>query len=213
MHIGVVNAAKIVNMQSNAKLLESVLDSDVIFADGMSVVWAGRLLGQPIVERIAGIDLMHGILRRGNSDGYRIYCFGATQEVIDKVAAEIARKYPGVILAGARSGYFADSDEAGIAEQIRLANADVLFVGITSPKKEVFLSQWSGVMQVPVTHGVGGSFDVMAGKVKRAPEWWQRHGMEWLYRVLQEPGRLWKRYLITNIKFANLVLRSRFQRR
>ena len=206
MDIGVVNAAKIVNMQRDSELSEAVLSSDEIYADGMSVVWASRMLGTPLPERIAGIDLMHGILQRGQAHGYRIFCLGATKEVSDLVCRKFSDGYPGTVIVGARDGYFRSDEEEELAQSIRRAKVDVLFVAITSPKKERFMAQWSSVMQVPVVHGVGGSFDVVAGVVKRAPVSWQRLGLEWLYRVFQEPRRLWKRYLVTNLKFLWLVI-------
>lgn len=209
-HVGVVNAAKIVDMQRDPHLRNAVLDSDVIYADGMSVVWASRMLGRPLPERIAGIDLMHGILQRGQARGYRVFCLGATQEVSEIVCRKFSDAYPGTVIAGASNGYFRREEEADIAESIRRAKVDVLFVAITSPKKERFMARWSSVMQVPVVHGVGGSFDVVAGVVKRAPVAWQRMGLEWLYRVLQEPGRLWKRYLTTNFLFLCLLIRERY---
>lgn len=206
LKIGVVNAAKLVNMRRSQALGDAVMDSDVIFADGMSVVWASRILGKPLSARVAGIDLMYGILERGATRGYRIFCLGATGLVVDKVAQSFQEKYPGVTIVGARNGYFPDSEAQQVAEEIRDARADVLFVAITSPKKEQFMAQWAQVMNVPVVHGVGGSFDVEAGLVERAPESWQRLGLEWLYRVKQEPGRLWKRYLVTNSLFLMMII-------
>lgn len=210
MNIGVINAAKIVNMERDSELSEAVLSSDEIYADGMSVVWASRMLGTPLPERIAGIDLMHGILQRGQAHGYRIFCLGATKEVSELVCSKFSDGYPGTVIVGARDGYFRSDEEEELAQSIRRAMVDVLFVAITSPKKERFMAQWSSVMQVPVVHGVGGSFDVVAGVVKRAPVSWQRLGLEWLYRVVQEPRRLWKRYLITNVMFLRLLIRERF---
>ncbi len=211
LDIGVVNAAKIVNMSKNPELADAVLASDEIYADGMSVVWASKLLGDPLPERVAGIDLMHGIMKHGQTKGYRVFCLGATQEVLDIVLERFSEMYPGTIIAGSRNGYFGPDDEEEIALSVRSSRADVLFVAITSPKKEQFMSRWSDVMQVPVIHGVGGSFDVVAGVVERAPESWQRLGLEWLYRVKQEPRRLWKRYLITNAVFLTLIIRELFR--
>ena len=130
---------------------------------------------------------------------------GATDEVLDKTVARMEADYPGVSIVGRQHGYFAAGEDEAIAQRIAGARPDVLFVAMTSPRKENFLARWSGLMGVPVCHGVGGSFDVMAGKVERAPESWQRLGLEWLYRVKQEPRRLWKRYLITNMLFCALV--------
>ena len=206
IQIGVVNAAKIVNMRRNPLLREDVLSSDLILADGMSVVWASRILGRPLPERVAGIDLMMGMLQRGNERGYRVYCLGATDEVSDAVSSRIAKDYPGVVVAGRRNGYFKENEEEKVAEDIARSRSDILLVAITSPKKEKFLAKYSEKIGVPVCHGVGGSFDVMAGKVERAPEKWQRLGLEWLYRLKQEPLRLGRRYLETNTLFCGMLV-------
>lgn len=203
--VGVVNAAKIVNMRRSAGLDDSVRMADVVLADGMAVVWAARLLGRRLPERVAGIDLMHALLARGSERGWRFYCLGATQEVLDKAALAIAQRYPGAVIAGRHHGYFTQADEARVADDIAQARPDVLLVAMTSPKKEEFQARWAEHMAVPVCHGVGGSFDVLAGKVKRAPRLLQRLGLEWFYRVWQEPGRLWKRYLVTNCLFCWLL--------
>ncbi len=208
LRIGVVNAAKIVNMRRDTLLGEDVLSSDIILADGMAVVWASRAVRRPLPERVAGIDLMHGMLERGNSRGYGVYCLGATDEVLDKTIAQIAKDYPGVRVVGRANGYFTSADEPKVAAAIAESGADILLVAMTSPKKENFLGKWGKDLNVTVCHGVGGSFDVMAGKVQRAPELWQRLGLEWLYRVKQEPGRLWRRYLVTNTLFVVAVARE-----
>ena len=211
LQIGVVNAAKVVNMYRNPALGADVLSSDAIFADGASIVWASHLLGSPLPERVAGIDLMMEMLAHGNQHGYRVYLLGASEEVSAKVAENIGHDYPGVIVAGRRNGYFKEHEDEAIANDIAAAKADILFVAITSPKKEQFLARWSARINVTVCHGVGGSFDVYSGKVKRAPLGWQRLGLEWLYRLLQEPGRMWKRYLVTNSLFCWLVVKEFFQ--
>jgi N-acetylglucosaminyldiphosphoundecaprenol N-acetyl-beta-D-mannosaminyltransferase len=206
LQIGVVNAAKIVNMRRDPLLREDVLTSDLILADGTSVVWAGRLLGVALPERVAGIDLMHAMLRRGEARGWRFFLLGATPEVLAAAVGRIHAEHPSVVVSGCSHGYYAPEEEEGVAEAIRTARPDILLVAMTSPKKERFLARWSGRLDVPVWHGVGGSLDVLAGKVRRAPEAWQRLGLEWLYRVKQEPRRLWKRYLVTNSIFCAMVL-------
>jgi N-acetylglucosaminyldiphosphoundecaprenol N-acetyl-beta-D-mannosaminyltransferase len=212
MHIGVVNAAKIVNMHRNKVLMEDVLSSDIILADGAAVVLASKILRKPLPERVTGIDLMYGIFEDGNKYNYRVYCLGATEEISERVAQEISNKYPNLILAGRRNGYFSEDEEESIVTEIKESNADVLLVAMTSPKKENFLARWNTTMNVPVIHGVGGSFDVMAGKVERAPEMWRRLGLEWLYRVKQEPRRLWKRYLVTNTLFIWMLTKELFSK-
>lgn len=208
LRIGVVNAAKIVNMERDPILGEDVRSSHLILADGMAIVWASRLLRKPLPERVTGIDLMYRMLQAGSAKGYRVYCLGATDEVLQKVVQRIGEEYPGVTVAGFRNGYFTAGQEAEVAEEIAAAKPDILLVAMTSPKKEMFLAKWSQQLSIPVCHGVGGSFDVMAGKVQRAPELWQRLGLEWLYRVKQEPRRLWRRYLVTNLLFLRMVARE-----
>jgi N-acetylglucosaminyldiphosphoundecaprenol N-acetyl-beta-D-mannosaminyltransferase len=190
-----------------------VLASDVILADGIAVVWAARLLGAPLPERVAGINLMAGILRRGQGRGYRVFCLGASDDVLQRTVARMAARFPRVRIVGSHNGYFTEHEEEAVAQAIAEARPDVLFVAMTSPRKEMFLARWSKRLAVPVCHGVGGAFDVVAGKVRRAPIGWQRLGLEWLYRVLQEPGRLWRRYLVTNTLFCGLVLRALLRQR
>jgi N-acetylglucosaminyldiphosphoundecaprenol N-acetyl-beta-D-mannosaminyltransferase len=208
LDIGVVNAAKVVSMQTDKELAHSVLSSDVIFADGQSLVWAAGIQGKKLPERVAGIDLMQALLERGSKVGYRIYCLGAEEWVICKVAQIIAERFPGVQLVGTRNGYFRPDEEPSIAQAIHDSGADILFVGMSSPYKENFMARWGDFMNVTVTHGVGGSFDVFAGKVRRAPRFMQRLGLEWLFRMLQEPGRLWHRYLTSNVAFLRMLARS-----
>ena len=117
-------------------------------------------------------------------------------------------RHPELKIAGTRSGYFSDEQSLEVATEIRESEATMLFVGISSPKKEIFLARHGNQLGVAVCHGVGGSFDVVAGKTQRAPELWQRLGLEWLYRLLQEPRRMWKRYLVTNTVFIGLVARA-----
>ncbi len=206
--LGVVNVAKLVNSRKNSQLKASVADADVVLADGAGVVWLSRWTGDPLPERIAGIDVMYRLFERADEKHYRVYFLGAKPKVVQEVVAYVERKYPGVQVAGFRDGYFKEEESADVAEAIRESKADILFVAMTSPKKENFLSRWSSTMDVPICHGVGGSFDVVAGVVKRAPLWMQRLGLEWLFRVMQEPRRMWKRYLVTNSIFIWLAIKE-----
>lgn len=210
--VGVVNAAKIVHLRSDPLLRESLLACDVLLADGQSVVWASRLLGQPLPERVAGIDLFEQLLARADRDHRSVYLLGATPSVLAAVERAIETRWPGARVAGSRDGYFDASASDEVAADIAASGADMLFIAMPSPKKEIFLGTYGAMLGVPVLHGVGGSFDVVGGITKRAPERWQRWGMEWLYRVLQEPGRLWKRYLTTNTAFVLLLIRERIRR-
>lgn len=205
----VVNAAKLVNMQDDEELYQSVVESDIINADGMAVVWAAGILGKPLPERVAGVDLMQELIILASEKKYKIFFFGGREEVVSEVVKKYESVFGKEIIAGYRNGYFKKEEEANIAGQIAESKADILFVAISSPTKEIFLNTYKNQLKVPFIMGVGGSFDVVAGKVKRAPTWMQKSGLEWFYRFLQEPGRMWKRYLVTNSLFIYYVLKER----
>src|SRR6266446_3472359 len=160
LQIGVVNAAKLVYMRRDPNLRTDVLSCELILADGVPVVWASRLLGRPLPERVAGIDLMYGMLRRGNENGYRVYCLGASEDVLVTAVGRITADYPLVKMVGHHHGYFTGREEPGLVAGIANAKPDILLVGMSSPKKERLLAQWADQLGVPVCHGVGGSFDV-----------------------------------------------------
>lgn len=207
-YIAVVNAAKLVKMRGDKELRQSILAADIVGADGVPVVWASWLLGSPLPGRVNGTDLMMELLEKGDQHGYRIFFFGARSEVLDRVLDVVRTDYPGVKMAGSRHGYFTKDEEWDIVRQIRDSHADILFIAFGTPKKELWIKDYLQAMQVPVVHGVGGSFDILAGVIPRAPQWMQRYGLEWLFRLLQEPRRLWQRYLYTNTQFVLLVLRE-----
>lgn len=207
----VVNAAKLVNMQEDEELYQSVVDSDIINADGMAVVWAAGFLGTPLPERVAGVDLMQELVILASKKNYRIFFFGGREEVVKEVVRKYTNVFGKEIIAGYRNGYFNKDEEPNIAAQIAESKADILFVAISSPTKEIFLNTYKERLKVPFIMGVGGSFDVVAGKVKRAPLWMQKSGLEWFYRFLQEPGRMWKRYLVTNSLFLYYILKERIK--
>lgn len=203
--LGVVNASKVIELRRNPLLRNSLLECDLLLADGQSVVWASRLLRRPLPERVAGIDIFERLLALAHEEGRPIALLGAQPKVLASLEAVIARKYPGLRIAYSHHGYFNATEADGIAEGIRQSGADMLFIGMTSPKKEIFLATYGASLGVSVLHGVGGSFDVMAGLTRRAPLGWQKAGLEWAYRVLQEPRRLWWRYLSTNSGFIRLT--------
>lgn len=210
LHHVVVNAAKLVKMQEDAQLRESIVGCDLINADGQAVVWAARMLGKSLPERVAGVDLMQNLVALAHERNYKIFFFGAKEEVVTEVVKRYSERYSPDIIAGYRNGYYSKEEEPDIARQIGESGADILFVAITSPKKEIFLNTYKSVIQIPFVMGVGGSFDVVSGKTKRAPQWMQKTGLEWFYRVLQEPGRMWKRYLVTNTKFIGMLIKAKW---
>ena len=203
----VVNAGKIVLMQRDKELYDSVCSADIITADGQAVVWASKMLGARLPERVTGIDLMYELVKLAHDKKYKIFFFGAKEDVVKEVQKRFTTMYSSDIVAGYRNGYYQDGEEDSIAEQINISGADILFIAISSPKKEIFLSKYKRELEkVSFTMGVGGSFDVVAGKTRRAPKWMQQTGLEWFYRFIQEPRRMWRRYLVGNTKFILLVL-------
>lgn len=205
----VVNAAKLVHMQKDKELHGSVVSSEIINADGQAVVWASRFLMQPLPQRVAGIDLMQNLVKLAYKKNYKVFFFGAKEEVVSEVVSYYSEIYSSDIIAGYRNGYFKKEKEKNIAYEIANSGADILFVAISSPTKEIFLNQYKDIINTPFIMGVGGSFDVVAGKVNRAPKWMQKYGLEWFYRFSQEPRRMWKRYLYTNSMFIWLVLKEK----
>jgi N-acetylglucosaminyldiphosphoundecaprenol N-acetyl-beta-D-mannosaminyltransferase len=203
----VVNVAKLVNAQTDALLAASVRACDIINIDGMGVVWGARVLGHDVRERVAGVDLFAKLLEVAAHRGFPVFLLGAKAEIVDEVARRSVQSHPELKIAGFHHGYFWD-DEREIVEKIRGSGARMLFVAITSPKKENFINRWRDELGVDFVMGVGGTFDVVAGKVRRAPLWVQRAGMEWLFRVAQEPKRMAKRYFVTNSKFSVMLTRA-----
>lgn len=206
----VVNVAKLVNMRSDPELFDSVNSCDIINIDGMGVVWGARFLGNKVPERIAGVDLFNELLAMSAQNGFSIFLLGAKEDIVSQTAYTVQKTHPNLKIAGYHHGYFWD-DEAALVAKVRASGAQLLFVAITSPKKENFINRWRDQLGVDFVMGVGGTFDVVAGKVKRAPKWMQDYGLEWLYRVIQEPRRMWKRYLTTNCKFAVLLLKAKLK--
>jgi N-acetylglucosaminyldiphosphoundecaprenol N-acetyl-beta-D-mannosaminyltransferase len=211
--VGMVNAAKVMSMRRDDELRRAVTGCGMVLPDGQSVVWASRLLRTPLPERVAGVDLFVRLLAEAARRAYRVYFLGAQADVLVCLLAEVRCSYPGLVVAGAHDGYFSPGEDPAIAAEIKESAADLLFVGMSSPRKELFLSRWGPHTGVKVAHGVGGSFDVLAGLTRRAPLWWQHHGLEWLYRTLQEPARLGRRYLTTNASFIALVTRELIRQR
>lgn len=208
----VINAGKVVSMQNDKQLYESVVTCDLINADGQSIVWAARFLGKKIPERVAGADLMQELVKLAYQKKYKCFFLGAKEEIVRKVVDIYKNKYNSEIIAGYRNGYFTKSEEPEVARQIAESGAQFLFVAMTSPKKENFLFENKKVLgSVNFTMGVGGTFDVVSGSISRAPVWMQNIGMEWFYRFLQEPRRMWRRYLTGNSKFIWLVLQEKFK--
>ena len=203
-----INAAKVVRYQHDEALRAAVDGCELATADGQSVVWASRILGRPLPERVAGIDLMDALLGVSRGRGYGVFLLGARAEVLERAEQEIVRRHPGVRIVGRHHGYFGAEGEAEVVDEVAAAAPDILFVALETPAKELFLARNRHRMQLPFVMGVGGSFDVLAGDKKRAPRWMHSAGLEWFYRLVQDPRRLGRRYLVGNAEFIALVFRE-----
>lgn len=212
LHLMGVNADKINTLQEDEQLRDIVNGCDIINADGVSVIWASKVLKKPLKERVAGVDLMQELLVHAQKKGYGVYFLGAKENVVKKMVMVFRRRYPNLKICGYRNGYFKKEDWLEIAQQIQKSGAQIVFVGITSPLKEYLVEYFQEQGLTCVFMGVGGSFDVLSGNIPRAPLWMQKIGMEWLFRVMQEPGRLWKRYFVGNLRFIISVYKERLRK-
>jgi N-acetylglucosaminyldiphosphoundecaprenol N-acetyl-beta-D-mannosaminyltransferase len=191
MHHVVVNAVKLVNMRKDRQLYRSVVSADLINSDGAGVLWLAKRLKTPFPERVTGIDLMQTLVANAAGKGWRCFFLGAREEVVKEVVRKYSGQYGKSIVAGYRNGYFSEEEENSIVDQISSSGADILFVAISSPKKENFLHKHrERLKKVSFIMGVGGAFDVVSGKVRRAPRWMQKRGLEWMFRFIQEPCRI-----------------------
>jgi N-acetylglucosaminyldiphosphoundecaprenol N-acetyl-beta-D-mannosaminyltransferase len=208
----VINADKVVKAARDPQLAKIIAACDLVNPDGMPVVWASRLLGQPLPERVTGIDLFFALLERAEIHGWRVYFLGATEVVATEVVRRARLQHPALKIAGHRNGYWSSAEEQSVVDDVAQARPDILFVAINSPRKEEFLARHQAAMRVPFAMGVGGTFDVMAGLTRRAPRWMQRSGLEWFYRFLQEPRRMFRRYFIEDMGFFWLLGRALLRR-
>ena len=207
-HIVFINAYKIYQISRDPQLAKAISEADFILADGVPIVWASRLLSIPIKGRVNGTDLFERLLYMASKLKKRVFLLGSTQKNIKLLVKELKKNYPGLIVSGFRNGYFNDTQNIEIINQINKSNADILFLGFGSPKKEIWPNQIKSYVNLPIIQGVGGSFDVLAGVLPRAPVWMQKNGLEWLFRLVQEPKRMFKRYLISNFVFLILFMKN-----
>jgi len=193
-HIITANAEIIYRGVHEKKLSRTLNKADLVTADGSGVVWAARYLGNPVPEKVSGIDLLQEICKRAGKNGWKLYFLGAAPGVAEKAVLRILEEYPDCHIVGYEHGYFTQEEEPQIIENIKKVKPDILFVALGAPKQEYWIREHLKDLEVPVCIGVGGSFDVLAGNVERAPEWMQKRGLEWLFRLYKEPKR-WRRML------------------
>ncbi|CAD6875535.1 WecB/TagA/CpsF family glycosyltransferase [Methylomonas fluvii] len=204
-----LNVAKLVEARGDPALMAALREAELVHVDGAGISLGLNVLGMAAPERRAGIDLMGDLCGLAAVMDSGVYLLGARLEVVQAAAQRLADSTPGLKIAGIRDGYFAAAQEAEVVQDIQRSGAGVLFIGISSPKKERFLQAHWHQLGVAVGMGVGGSFDVVSGVLRRAPLWMQRYGLEWLYRLKQEPVRLFERYARTNFYFLCLLVRAR----
>ena len=207
----VINANKVNLMNEDPELKRIVNECPLINADGISILWAAKVLGLPIKERVTGIDLFLNLVKVASEKGYKIYLFGAKEEVVRKVKKVFEEEYPTLQIVGYRNGYFTEEDEPEIVKNMAESGADMMFVAFSSPKKEYWINKSIDQRNSPFVMGVGGSFDVVAGVTERAPKWVQIRGFEWLYRLVQEPRRMWRRYVIGNAQFIGYTVKAKIE--
>ena len=207
-----VNSATINDIVRNEEFRHTINSADLVHIDGMSVVWALRSFGYEIPERVATPDLADDILAMAERERMSIFLFGAHENILSLCRKNIEKKFPNIVIAGSRNGYYNPEDEKGIFDLINNASPDILFLGMSSPKKELFFESYRHKLEAKYILGVGGYFDIMSGLIRRAPRWMQDTGLEWLFRLIQEPRRLWKRYLIGIFQFFWLVTKEKFRR-
>ncbi|MFI2565632.1 WecB/TagA/CpsF family glycosyltransferase [Paenarthrobacter sp. NPDC018779] len=206
-----LNASIVLDALEDDLLRQYVETSAISNADGQSIVWASRILGVPAPERVSGIDLFLELIKRAPQRGDRVYLLGAREDVVAAVAQDFAGR--GVNVVGYRDGYWTPDQESDVVQAIAAAEPDLLFLALPSPRKEHFVLRHKEQLNAGLAFGVGGSFDVISGRLKRAPLWIQKLGLEWCYRFVQEPRRLLKRYLVGNTRFVLLTLRTRLRQR
>lgn len=207
----VINVGKVVLAHDDPRLREIINACPLVNADGAGVVWGARLLGIDVPERVTGIDLFSTLIGRAAERGWRVYFLGARPEVVRRVVRIFETRHPGLAIAGACDGFWRPDKEEEVVRNIARSRPHLLFVAMPSPRKEYWLSQHLDQLGVPFAMGVGGAFDVVAGITRRAPGWMQRAGLEWFFRLVQEPHRMWRRYLVGNARFALLLVRARIR--
>jgi len=202
----VLNAAKVVAMHDDPRLAGIIRSCDFVQADGMPIVWFSRLVQRPLPARVAGADLFVHLVAAAAEDGSSVYFLGAQPDVVQRVVDVFTAEHPKLRVAGFHHGFWQHDDD--VIADVRAAAPDYLFLAIPSPRKEFWLNEHLNALGVPFVMGVGGSFDVVAGVITRAPRWMQRVGLEWSWRLIKEPRRMFKRYLVGNTRFLVLCAKE-----
>jgi N-acetylglucosaminyldiphosphoundecaprenol N-acetyl-beta-D-mannosaminyltransferase len=211
LQISFLNADCVNRAWTNSLYKRVLNESDLTLADGIGLKLAGRILKRPVRQNVNGTDLFPRLCEQMDADGSSLFLLGARPGVPEAVAAWVTERYPGVRIAGTRHGYFTPAEEDAVLGQIANANADVLLVAFGAPRQDCWIAERLPIVRVKVAMGVGGLFDFYSGRLPRAPMWMREMGLEWLYRFIQEPGRMWRRYFGGNFLFLYRVFRQRLR--
>ena len=205
-HVCTVDASGLVMAQSDPDLAEIYRSALLATPDSHGVVWALQYRGKPNCKRVSGVEIADKLCALSSRKGYRLYFLGAAPGVAELAAERIMLKHPGCRIVGTRNGFFTEDDDGLVAQEVAAAQPDVLFVAMGIPRQEKFIARWQATTGARVAMGVGGTFDVMSGKIRRAPRWVQAIRCEWLWRLLQDPRKIGKVRLLP--KFVLAVLRE-----
>ena len=209
-HVITLNAEIIYRAQSDEKLKELINSADLVTPDGSGVVWAAGILGEPLTERVTGIDLMEEICRQAHHNGWKIYLLGGAPGIADEAAEKLRTRFPNINIVGTQHGYFPENEEDEVLARIKAKEPDIIFVALGAPRQEFWIRKNKSRLLAKVAVGVGGSFDVISGRIKRAPVWMQKLKLEWLARLIKEPWRA--KRMMALPKFMISVLKSKSQK-
>jgi N-acetylglucosaminyldiphosphoundecaprenol N-acetyl-beta-D-mannosaminyltransferase len=207
-YIAVTGVHGIMEARHDARFRRVLLEANLVVPDGMPLVWIGKLCGHVLRRRVYGPELMLEFCKQSTNSGCRHFFYGGAAGVADQLAESLGRSCPGIHIAGTYGPPFrplTSVEDAEIVDAINFAAPDVLWVGLSTPKQETWMREHRERLHVPVMVGVGAAFDFLSGRKKQAPSWMREHGFEWLFRVLQEPRRLWRRYLVHGAEFVFLI--------
>ena len=207
------NSEIIYEAYKNPDFADVLNSADINTADGIGVVYASKLLGKPLSERVAGFDFLNNLIEAAAPLNKRVFLFGSKPGVAEEAGAELERKYPGIVIAGTRDGYFKDDESEQIANQIKQAEPDIVFVCLGAPKQENWIYKYKDIIGAKIIMGAGGSLDVLAGKVERAPEKWQKAGLEWAYRLKKEPKRFMRMTALPKFGFTVLLRGKKYSKK
>jgi len=207
------NVDHIMTLQKDKEFRRIYEEAFLVLPDGMPLVWASKILGCPLKDKISGSDLFPLLCERAQKKNYKLFFLGGKPGVAARSAEILGKRYKGIQIAGVHSPpYGFENDQAeneSIISRIKRAKPDILFVGLGAPKQEKWIYRHYKELDIPVNIGIGITFEFIAGTIKRAPLWMQKSGLEWLWRLTSEPGRLWKRYLIDDMRFFGLLLKQK----